>query len=61
MFQTISQDYPDLVKKKDEYEIKYVTGEITLEQFKAFIDNEYLVTVADAEREYIEIANKAVK
>lgn len=48
-------DNPDLVKKKDEMETKYVTGEITLEQLKAFIDKEYLPRIADAEKEYVEI------
>lgn len=50
-------DNPDLVKKKDEMETKYVTGEISLDALKAFIDNEYLPRIADAEKEYIEIMN----
>jgi putative aldouronate transport system substrate-binding protein len=49
---------PDLIKKRDEMEIKYVIGEINLDAFKTFIDKEYLPKIADAEKEYVEIMKK---
>lgn len=47
---------PDIVKKKNETEMKYVLGEISLDQFKAFFDNEYFKKIDAAEQEYIKIA-----
>lgn len=48
-------DNPDLIKKREELETKYVTGDITLEQLKSFVDKEFLPKIADAEKEYLEI------
>jgi putative aldouronate transport system substrate-binding protein len=46
---------PDLVKKKNELEIKYVTGDVTMDQLKSFLEKEYFPKIADAEKEYLEI------
>lgn len=47
---------PDIIKKLGEYETKYVVGEISLTEFKKFLDNEYFPSVADAEKEITELA-----
>lgn len=52
--QNIATSNPDDVKKKDEMEIKYITGEITVDQFKDYLEKQYFPKVADAEKEYIE-------
>lgn len=52
---------PDMVKKKDEQEVAYIIGKITLEQFKDFLENEWYPAVADAEQEYIDAMNKLGK
>lgn len=57
----LNSTIPDLVKKKDDQEVAYICGKITLEQFKAFLENEWYPAVADAEQEYIEDMNKLGK
>jgi putative aldouronate transport system substrate-binding protein len=52
-----SGDNPDLATKKSELEVKFVVGEITLEEFQDFLDNEYFPSIADAEAQYIEVMN----
>jgi len=46
-------EHPDLVSKKKEMEVKYVVGEIELEDLQSFIDEEWLPAIADVEQEYI--------
>jgi len=54
----LNSTIPDLVKKKDDYEIGYIIGKISLEQFKDFLEKEWYPAVADAEQEYIEEMKK---
>lgn len=49
---------PDLVKKKDDMEVKYITGNVTLQQFKDFLEKEWYPATADAEKEYIDAMKK---
>lgn len=44
---------PDDVKTRDTNVIKYITGEITLDQFKTYLNSTYLPKIADAEKEYV--------
>ncbi|RTE08740.1 extracellular solute-binding protein [Paenibacillus whitsoniae] len=52
---------PDLVKKKDDQEMKYITGAISLQQFQDFLDKEWYPATADAEKEYVDYMNKVGK
>lgn len=52
---------PDLIKEKDEQEQKYITGEITVDQLKSFLEKKWYPATADAEKEYIEFMNKLAK
>ncbi|MNO94643.1 hypothetical protein D3C76_862650 [compost metagenome] len=52
---------PDLIKEKDEQEQKYITGEITVDQLKSFLEKKWYPATADAEKEYIEFMNKLGK
>jgi putative aldouronate transport system substrate-binding protein len=52
---------PDLVKKKDDQEMKYVLGSVSLQQFKDFLEKEWYPATADAEKEYIDYMNKLGK
>ena len=45
---------PDISAKKETMEVKYVVGEISKEEFEAFLNNEYFPNVAEAEAAYIE-------
>lgn len=47
-------DHPDLQKEFQEMEIKYVVGEISLEEFEAFLNSKYFPAWEEAEAEYIE-------
>ncbi len=49
---------PDLVKKKDDQEVAYIIGKISLDQFKTFLENEWYPATAEAEKEYIDAMNK---
>ncbi|NHN32142.1 extracellular solute-binding protein [Paenibacillus sp. S3N08] len=57
----LNSSIPDLVKKKDDQELKYITGNITLQQFKDFLEKEWNPATADAEKEYVEYMNKVAK
>lgn len=52
---------PDLVKKKDDQEMKFIQGAITLQQFKDFLEKEWYPATADAEKEYVDYMNKQGK
>ncbi|RUS47003.1 extracellular solute-binding protein [Cohnella sp. AR92] len=52
---------PDLVKKKDEKEIAYITGTISEQQFKDFLEKEWYPATADAEKEYVDYMNSLGK
>lgn len=52
---------PDLVKKKDDQELKYLMGTLSLQQFKDFLDKEWYPATADAEKEYVDYMNKVGK
>jgi len=54
----LSNTIPDLMKKKDDQEMKFVLGTITLDQFKSFLEQEWYPATADAEQEYVEYMNK---
>lgn len=49
-----ASENPDIASKKEELEVKYVVGEISLEEFQAFLDNEYFPSVEAAEAVYVE-------
>jgi putative aldouronate transport system substrate-binding protein len=49
---------PDLVKEKDDQEVAYITGKITLDQFKDFLEKKWYPATADAEKEYVDAMNK---
>lgn len=52
---------PDLVKKKDDQEMKFIQGQISQQQFKDFLDKEWYPATADAEKEYVDYMNKQGK
>lgn len=52
---------PDLVKKKDEQEMKYISGTVSLQQLKDFLEKEWYPATADAEKEYVDFMNKLGK
>lgn len=52
---------PDLVKKKDDKEIAYITGSINEQQFKDFLEKEWYPATADAEKEYVDFMNSLGK
>ncbi|CAI6084504.1 extracellular solute-binding protein [Cohnella sp. JJ-181] len=52
---------PDLVKKKDDKEIAYITGSIDEQQFKDFLEKEWYPATADAEKEYVDFMNSLGK
>jgi putative aldouronate transport system substrate-binding protein len=52
---------PDLVKKKDDQEMKFIQGAITLQQFKDFLEKEWYPATADAEKEYVDYMSKQGK
>ncbi len=54
----LNASLPDLVKKKDDYEVKFTVGDITLQQFKDFLEKEWYPATADAEKEYIDTMKK---
>lgn len=49
---------PDDVKKLAEMEIKYIVGEITIEQLKDYLTKEYYPKVDEAEKEYLDVMKK---
>jgi putative aldouronate transport system substrate-binding protein len=55
----LNSDIPDLVKKKDEQELKFVMGEITEDQFRDFLTKEYYPATDAAEKEYVQVATAA--
>ncbi|UQZ83083.1 Lipoprotein LipO precursor [Paenibacillus konkukensis] len=57
----LNQTIPDLVKKKDDQEMKYILGAISLQQFQGFLEKEWYPATADAEKEYIDYMNKLGK
>jgi len=58
---SLNSTIPDLVKKKDDMEVKFILGNITLQQFKDFLEKEWYPATADAEKEYIDTMNKLGK
>jgi putative aldouronate transport system substrate-binding protein len=52
---------PDLVKKKDDQEMKFILGSISLQQFKDFLEQVWYPATADAEKEYVDYMNKLGK
>lgn len=48
---------PDIASKKSEMEVKFVVGEISIEDFRKFLNDEYFPSVAEAGEEYIQIMN----
>lgn len=50
---------PDLFKKRDQMEIQYVTGEISLEELQSFIEGEFLPATAEADQEKAELLKAA--
>lgn len=52
---------PDLVKKKDDMEVKFITGNVTLQQFKDFLEKEWYPATEDAEKEYVDTMKKSGK
>jgi ABC-type sugar transport system, periplasmic component len=52
---------PDLVKEKDDMEMKFILGTATLQQFKDFLEKKWYPATADAEKEYIDAMNKIGK
>lgn len=57
----LNSTIPDMVKKKDDQELKFILGSITLQQFKDFLEKEWNPATADAEKEYVDYMNKAGK
>jgi putative aldouronate transport system substrate-binding protein len=57
----LNKAIPDLVKKKDDQEMKYILGTISLQQFKDFLEKEWYPATADAEKEYVDYMNKLGK
>lgn len=51
----LKADNPDLFTKMDQMEIQYVTGEITLDELKEYINNEYLPKTEEAYAEKAEL------
>ena len=48
---------PDMATRKSEMEVKFVVGEISLEEFQKFLEDEFYPSVAEAEEEYIQVMN----
>jgi hypothetical protein len=46
---------PDLITKKTELENKYIMGEISQNDLRNFIDNEWLSRAAPVEAEYLKL------
>jgi putative aldouronate transport system substrate-binding protein len=57
----LNSTVPDLVKKKDDSELKYIMGAMTQQQFKDFLEKEWYPATAAAEKEYVDYMNKAGK
>ncbi|MBB6635233.1 extracellular solute-binding protein [Cohnella thailandensis] len=57
----LNSSIPDLVKKKDEKEIAYITGAIDEAKFKEFLEKEWYPATADAEKEYVDFMNSLGK
>ncbi|MDR6878517.1 extracellular solute-binding protein [Bacillus sp. 3255] len=57
----LNSTIPDLVKKKDDQELKFIMGQITEAQFKDFLSKEWYPATADAEKEYVDYMNKLGK
>lgn len=57
----LNANNPDLFKKRDQMEIQYVTGEITLEELQDFIENEFLPKTAEADQETAELLRAATE
>ena len=49
---------PDMATKKEEMEESFVVGEISLDEFQSFLENEYYPSVADAEAEFVQYMNE---
>lgn len=57
----LNSTIPDVVKKKDDREMKYVMGAISLQELKDFLEKEWYPATADAEKEYVDYMNKLGK
>lgn len=57
----LDQAYPDLEKNLKDTEVKFITGDISMDQFKKYLDTEFFSKTAEYEKEYKEIWDKATK
>ncbi|WP_135548220.1 extracellular solute-binding protein [Paenibacillus cymbidii] len=57
----LNSSIPDLVKKKDDLEMKFVLGTVSQQQFQDFLTKEWYPATADAEKEYIDFMSKIGK
>ncbi len=57
----LNNTIPDLVKKKDDQEMRFILNNITEEQFKAFLEKEWYPATAEAEKEYADYMNSVSK
>ena len=55
----LKADDPDLFTKMDQMEIQYITGEISLEELKDYVDNTYLPKTREAYAEKAELIKAA--
>lgn len=54
LYSSWGAENPDLLKEFQEMEVKYVVGEISLEEYEEFLNNKYFPAWEEAEAEYIE-------
>lgn len=57
----LTANNPDLFKKRDQMEIQYVTGEISLDELKSFIETEFLPVTAEADQEKAQLLQAAAQ
>lgn len=53
LYSSWEAENPDLLKEFQEMEVKYVVGEISLEEYEEFLNNKYFPAWEEAEAEYI--------
>ena len=54
-YMTFTQENPDLITKKVDMENKVIIGTVTMDEFKAFLEEEWYPKAAEYEQEYLEI------
>ena len=52
MLDNISVDFPDMVQNLNNLEVRYVTGEVEIQDLQDYIDNTYTPTTADIAEEF---------